>query len=373
MSYQNFSREDFVADSYFRKWVRQPDAATREFWSEFLTDYPEQTETIRQAAELVLQLSEIAGEKAPVVTNEEQQATWEEIQRRIHPDVYGVRVLPLYRRRWVWGTAVAVVFALGWTWWWFAVYKSPERVYQNLVAQVGTPLKEWVNNSGHAQTITLQDGSSVILQPGTRLSYPAAFATDKREVYLSGEALFEVAKNPQQPFFVYSNELITKVLGTSFQVSAYPKDRNVVVKVLTGRVSVFAQSDARVKAKASSRELEGVVLSPNQQITYSRENVRLTKSLVNDPAVLSNPTPALPRFVFRNTPVTSVFRTIEKSYGVTMVYDEDILKNCQLTADLTDEPLFRKLEIICKSIEARYQILDAQIVVTGNGCTSTAE
>ncbi|OZI06140.1 hypothetical protein BWI93_21790 [Siphonobacter sp. BAB-5385] len=364
MNYQDFKREDFVADSYFRKWVQNPDAATRQFWYEFLTDYPEQTETIRQAAELVLDLAELSKEKVPDPNTAEQEQAWLEITRRTHPSY--VRKLPLYRQRWAWATAACLAFLLSWGFWYS--YRSSSQPYQSLRSTSEVPLKEWVNTTDHAQTLTLQDGSSIILNPGSRLSYPVQFAADKREVYLSGEALFEVAKNPKQPFFVYANELIAKVLGTSFKVRAFPKDQQVIVTVRTGRVSVFAQSDAHVKEKASSRELEGLVLSPNQQITYSRQDVRMTKSLVTEPVVLSHAKPSIPPFTFRNTSVKTVFEAVEKAYGVQVVFDEETLRNCQLTADLTDEPLFRKLEIICKSIEAQYQVLDAQIVITGHGC-----
>lgn len=361
MNYQNFSREDFIKDSYFRKWVQNPDEPTRQFWYDYLTRYPEQTETIRQAAEVILQLTTVTTEQNPVTTTEELEDSWQEIHHRlVHPVV---TLKPLYRRRWVWATAACVAFLVSWATYW---YQKQDHTYQQNLSHSGQPLKEWVNATDHVQTITIQDGSSVLLHPGSRLSYPQQFEPSKREVFLSGEAFFEIAKNPKQPFFVYANEIVTKVLGTSFKVSAFPKDQKVTVMVQTGRVSVYAQTDPQAKEKAETPELQGLVLSPNQQIVYSREQVRMVKSLVTQPSVLAHS--ASSAFVFRNASVKDVFAAIEKAYGVHIIYDEDTFRHCQLNADLSDEPLYQKMEIITKSIEARYQVVEAQFVISGEGC-----
>ena len=97
---------------------------------------------------------------------------------------------------------------------------------------------EQTNNSNMPQIITLSDGSSVLLQPNSKLSYPKIFIGNQRKVYLSGEAFFEISKNPKKPFFVYANEIVTKVVGTSFRIRAYSNQPNVEVLVRTGKVKV---------------------------------------------------------------------------------------------------------------------------------------
>ena len=88
---------------------------------------------------------------------------------------------------------------------------------------------EQTNNSNKPQIITLSDGSSVLLQPNSKLSYPKIFTGNERKVYLSGEGFFEISKNPKKPFFVYANEIVTKVVGTSFRVKAYSDQPDVEV------------------------------------------------------------------------------------------------------------------------------------------------
>jgi transmembrane sensor len=73
-------------------------------------------------------------------------------------------------------------------------------------------------------------------------------------------------------------------------------------------------------------------------------------------------------FRFRNAPVSDVLRAIGQAYGITLVYDEDLLSRCPLTATLTQESLYGKLDLICKAIGADYQLIDGQIVVNTKGC-----
>ena len=176
-----------------------------------------------------------------------------------------------------------------------------------------------------------------------------------------------MAKDPDRPFLVYAKELVTKVLGTSFSIEAYEGSDNITVEVKTGRVSVFAKSDPEVKQKATNRELNGVVLTPNQKITYNRGEVRLVKSLVENPEVIL-PKSKSTQFEFEETPASEVFAAIGKAYGIDILYDEDLLKDCPLNASLDTQTLHEKLTIICKAVEAQYEILDGQIVIHSKGC-----
>jgi hypothetical protein len=84
--------------------------------------------------------------------------------------------------------------------------------------------------------------------------------------------------------------------------------------------------------------------------------------------LITLPQAELLRFEFDDTPVSEVFAVLEKSYSVDIVYDEELMHNCPLTASLTNESLFEKLNIICKAVEARYSLIDGQIVIDSKGC-----
>ncbi|AFK01495.1 anti-FecI sigma factor, FecR [Emticicia oligotrophica DSM 17448] len=266
-----------------------------------------------------------------------------------------------------WAAAAIILISIGW--WYYQKSDTQSGIYKELVANSSIELIEKENRSEKPLLITLDDGSSILLQKGSRLSYPAAFKHDKREVYLDGEAFFEVAKNPEKPFFVFANELVTKVLGTSFTIKAFKKQKDVQVIVRTGKVSVYRLDEVNKNARIISGEskvLDGVIAVPNQQISFDKKENNFSKTLVEQPEMLSE----MPQynFEFRDESAANIFATIQKAYGIIIIYDEELLKECPVTATLSDEPLYGKLDLVCNAIEAQYQVIDGQIIINSKGC-----
>jgi len=104
-------------------------------------------------------------------------------------------------------------------------------------------LTETVNSTTTPRRINLEDGSYILLDPVSKIAYAKHFGADKREVYLEGSAFFQVAKDATRPFYVYTNEVVTKVLGTSFDVRAFPHDNTIQVQVHTGKVTVYKRKN----------------------------------------------------------------------------------------------------------------------------------
>lgn len=366
MKYSLFGSRDFIEDANFRQWVQNPDTISNDFWGDFVQQHPEKKQELTIARNFLLALEKHVESGFSAKTNED--AVFQQIQQEIdEQQEIPVRRIPVWSR---WVAAASIIFVMGW---WVANWQTnPKQVsYEVNREQATSPLIEKVNRTDKPILIILADGSSIFLNPQSKISYAKAFNEgSKREVYLSGEAFFEVAKNPSKPFFVYANELVTKVLGTSFNIRAFPEDKNVIVKVRTGKVAVAVAQKISNQQAISTREIEGIVLLPNQQAVLSRQEIRLVKSLVENPTLLSanTPTPMHHSFLFEATSATEVFKRVEQAYGVEIVFDEEIFTHCQLTANLTDESLYEKLDIICKSIEASYQILDGQIIISGKGC-----
>lgn len=375
MNRQHYRREDFVADSYFRKWVKQPDEPSALYWQTFLAEYPEQRDTIEQAVELVRQLSTATTNLSAPADKMEEDSIWQAIRDQIDPERqskfgrFGERQL---WNGWGWlAVAASIIAVAGASWWWVQTgsARQPSVASQPITTPTDVALVEKINTTTKPQLVTLPDGSSIILHKGSQVKFARQFDSTKRAVYLVGEAYFEVTKDASRPFFVYANELVTKVLGTSFQVRAYADDKDVVVTVRSGRVAVFTKTDEDQQQKIDSPALEGVVLTRNQQIVFARQEVRLLKSKEISPTIVPQTFPFNPSvFVFDATPVSEVFDQLAKAYGVTISYDKEALRTCRLTTDLADAPLSEKMMIICKSIEASYKITGSQIVVSGQGC-----
>lgn len=245
----------------------------------------------------------------------------------------------------------------------FAVYMIiPLNVSQNEKSATGeiSDFQVVENPNKEFKKINLSDGSQVTLHSGSSLKFPQKFKSGKRDVYLEGEAFFEVTKDPQRPFMVYANDVVTEVLGTTFTVKAFSTDSKVTVSVRTGKVSVYKKSEDSAVEKP-------VILMPNQQAVYDKSIDRVSRSLVAEPKMIL-PSENGFQMTFEEAPVTNIFKAIEKAYGVRIEFDENTLSECLLTTSLTDEPLFTRLDIICKAIGATYTAYDVHIVIESTGC-----
>lgn len=358
MNYHLFDAEDLAADDYFIEWVYAPTAGTEAFWKQFLTEYPERYYQMEEARQLVTGLRKI--QHRPATGNIE--TIWSRIEHTLEQSrpVSLVRWLN-WQRSWAVAAAVLLVLSAGWLW------RQPEEKTSALPkADRGHVEGEWVetlNEASQLMHIQLADGSQVKLQQGGHLRYRNGLIGSQREVYLTGEAFFEVRKDPDRPFVVYANGLVTKVLGTSFRIKAPANASTVTVDVKAGRVSVYPNQPSPV----DDPESNGVVLTPNQKAVFRRDAATISKVLVESPVLLIAKK-ELQQFVFDDAPAAQVFGAIERAYGVDILFDEDLMQPCTLTMSLNDEDLFQKLDVICKVLDAHYKLIDAQVVIYSKGC-----
>ncbi|ASZ12133.1 FecR family protein [Chitinophaga pendula] len=117
-----------------------------------------------------------------------------------------------------------------------------------------------VTPAGKMSKVTLTDGSEVWLNAGSTLRYPASFKSRYRDVYLQGEAFFNVASLPEQPFVVHTDTIATVVLGTTFNIKAYPELGNIRINVASGKVGVIVGTNTLT------------TLLPDQQLTYNKQD-----------------------------------------------------------------------------------------------------
>lgn len=360
MNYYQYTAEDFAADDNFKEWVCQPTPQSEAFWRSFLTEYPEHYYQVEEGRRLVEGLSQLPGR-----TVAEQQVT--RLWNRIEGSLASLERESATERKlvrwqyWQLAASVALLLALGWL-----VQTYLDRESATLPPMASEAPQQWIeatNGADQGMSLQLPDGSHVELGRNSRLKYPKDFAGSLREVYLTGDAFFDIEKNPRKPFLVYTNGLITKVLGTSFHVSAPLYAPSVTVSVRSGRVSVYADK----AAPSQDPESEGVVLSPNQKAVFQRGETTISKTVVEKPILLI-PDSQTNIFAFEEAPAHEVFAALEKAYGLEVVFDEEVLKKCFLTVNLTTEDLYQKLEVICKVLGAQYKFIDGQVVVYSRGC-----
>ncbi|MEH6537685.1 MAG: FecR domain-containing protein [Psychroserpens sp.] len=175
---------------------------------------------------------------------------------------------------------------------------------------------------GKTFKVTLSDGSIVHLNSGTTLKYPEQFGNEtKRNVYLTGEAYFEVTKDEKRPFVVHSNNVAVEVLGTKFNITAYPEDENMHTVLVEGLVSISEKS-----TKSSN-----TLLAPNYKATWNEK----TKSFDIENVDAGAYTAWLyGELVFKDATFSAISKKLERSYNVKIINNNDSLANQKFTGTI---------------------------------------
>lgn len=348
--------QSLLGNPAFRCWAEGKCPEDGAVWQKWATEHENGQDILRQAVEIAravpIRDAHLTDEYILHKVNEALQAAKrrEQLQARGKRDPF----FPVFVS--AWNVAASLLIVAGLCFALFRIYHNTQPVQKiSLAGQPVNTMKVVANMERAFKYVQLPDGSSVVLHRNSTLKYPQAFKSEKREVYLTGEAFFEVTKNPDQPFFVYAGELVTKVHGTSFSIKAIADEKDITVAVKTGKVSVFSDASP------------ALLLTSNQQATFERAHAKLVRSALQS-AVLLNIPIENQEFTYSETPAAEVFDALGKAYGVSIAFDRNSLAHCSITATLGDEPLENKLKWLCTILEASYSITEDHITITGSPC-----
>ena len=368
--FRRFDVADFVEDEDFVRWVYEKKDSDIDFWENWLIQNPGKHMAIAEAKQI---LESVRIKQDEIISEAEKEL---EIHRLLNTVLFTSRgnkpkskIIYLSNKK-SWYIAASFLLAAASITFFFGTkrVKQSEKFSYSAIT-TSKHLIENINTTEKSISIKLPDESIVELASNSRIAYANNFdSTDTRDVYLSGEAFFKVTKNPARPFRVFANEIVTKVLGTSFIVSSFEKDSIIQVKVRTGKVSVFSQSDEKTKRASVLGQSGGIILTPNQEIVYKRMSQHFEKNLLDNPEMLTADAVIEKEMRYEDANLEKVFDQLSKIYGISIVYDIELLKKCTVTADLRNEPFYNKLDLICKAIGAQYEIVDGQVIIQTNGC-----
>lgn len=347
--YQAYTLTDLMLDEDFIRWVQEQRPADQTFWEKWLHAYPEKKPLVTEARRIL----ESVDIREKYIPKEEVQQETARLLKAIGAapaqDLAPSITMPFLRRWW----PAAAVILTGVSAWLLFIKNTPKTIKTPAYAEQisARHLIERINHGDKPDTAHLSDGSWIRIAPNSRIAYSIGFDTAAiREVYLSGEAFFQVAKSPHHPFHVITGEVTTVVLGTSFCVRSFEKDTTIQVTVRSGKVSV-----------------SGIILTPNQRLVYKKAAQSYQRTLLDHPAIV---TPEITdgNMIYEDTPVEQVFGQLSKAYGVFIVYDSELLHKCTVTADLKGETFYHKLDLICRAIGAGYEVIDGQVIIQSGGC-----
>jgi ferric-dicitrate binding protein FerR (iron transport regulator) len=189
-------------------------------------------------------------------------------------------------------------------------------------------------SAGAVSFLELPDGSEVWLNSGSYVRYPVVFSGDKREVYVSGEAYFSVAKDAKRKFIVQApHHLSLEVTGTEFNIDAYETNGFVKTTLMKGAVSLICLN--------GTGEYRKYPMKPEQQITYipQTREAKLQKTYVQKDIAWKNG-----RVIFRDTPFEEALWILSKRFNVSFKIREEALYENSFTGAFTDQDLIRILE-----------------------------
>jgi ferric-dicitrate binding protein FerR (iron transport regulator) len=267
---------------------------------------------------------------------------WEKVESRIHRSsstkFRRLILNPMFR------VAAAVLFAA------LLLASGYELFYNPSASRI---ILEQSASNRIVKTVTLPDGTLVSLNSDSKIEYPKKFGRKIREVTIIGEAFFEVTPNKNKPFIINAGKAQIKVLGTSFNVSAYPSTKSVEVIVKTGKVQVSN------KAPEIQQNNE-LILTPGDKGTLVYSSNSLLKTTNRDPNFLAWKTHNLN---FKATSLIEVIGNLEKVYKVNIRLADPKLNGLLLTARFNDYSLDFILEVIETTFQIEVQKTNGQYIL----------
>jgi len=277
------------------------------------------------------------------------ESAWEKVQKRIlekesKSNGTPVFIKPSNKRTIikyaVAGVAASLVFALG---------------IVNLLKDEQVQMNQFATSFNVSSANELPDGSTVVLNENSIIKFPRKFTNGIREVAIFGEAFFEVTPDPNKPFIIHASGLEVKVVGTSFNVEAYPGRDYVKVTVNTGRVLVYPTDTPK-----GQEESAGKLLTAGEIATYSQQSGVLFKSVNDDLNVLSWKTGVL---TFKEAKLADVFKAFEEKYQKQFIIENPEVLNQRLTARYENQSLEDALETLSLIFNLKFENKERYIMV----------
>lgn len=211
-----------------------------------------------------------------------------------------------------------------------------------------------MQTGAEGKTIQLPDGSTVNLNANSNLSFPEVFAEGQRQVILEGEAFFDVSHDPEKPFVIEAGATEVKVLGTRFSINS--QEEKVEVAVESGKVS-FQAKGAAAAAGVILTQAEKASFQPDQQSIQKEGEVSPDEFYWMDK-----------KLNFRNTPMQEVEEILERVYGIDLLLENEILKDCKLNVAFENDQIAQVLKVIAGTLKIEYREEGETQILSGNAC-----
>lgn len=361
------SVEELLKDESFSNYCRGENEQDIQYWQNYLAQNPGEKELIEEASR---QYRLLFNTIANLDLLEQLDLLKNKIEINEAAPVYSINDRPARRRIAFYGkkfmvAAAAVILVIaGW-----ALFHPKE-----------TPLlvksdARYASKPGEKKIFQLPDGTQVTMNAGSEITLNSDYGQDTREVYLKGEAFFDVHRNKNSPFIVHSADMDVRALGTAFNVRSYAGDKTSETALIRGLVEITLKKENNKK----------ILLHPNEKISWKQDAeagegkpaspAPAIKQLLAAKQVIIVPVKKMDdgttqelawvnnNLVFDDESFDEISPRLERWYGVKIVFGSEDVKRYHFTATFKKEKIERVLDILKTSKEFNYQFDDGQTII----------
>ncbi|RFS21069.1 DUF4974 domain-containing protein [Chitinophaga silvatica] len=344
MNFTDYTVEDFVCDESFQRFCLEDPVADYHFWNNWITSHPTRKETIEAAKQLVLILSAQQGGRLTHL-----QHLKDGVERH---DFLQAAIGNTSSRtaRWKYWAAAAILGMLLGTAWLINHTTTPltplSQEKSNIISSGAIPRKSMV----------LPDGTTVVLRSNSALTLAPEFNKTNRQVTLTGEAFFEVSMHSGFPFTVHTTAMDIKVLGTIFNISAYPNTTITEASLFKGKIAV----------QIADPSTPPVILMPNQKIAIGNIKPYSISTLAADP--VSHKATEIAwvrnRLEIENEPLATIAVKLGKWYGIPIQFADSSVKQYRYSGTFESETIWKALDALQLSYPFSFKMVDSTIIIS---------
>lgn len=359
MDIYNDTVKGLVLNAAFRRWVLNPNPELNKTWKQYLSNNPNSVKDVELAREFILELfsnqyplkdkeyKEIWDNIETKTTKEDQQNQY----AKVVPIRHGIVKEKLtstqdsFQLGYFWRIASILLISLG-----VGLLASRYTLPEPTV-EMPQPEKKVVFNNppGVKSSISLADGTRVMLNAGSSLFYEENRFKEVRDVFLEGEAFFEVAHDADRPFRVNAGGVNTTALGTSFNIMAY-KNEKQLISLVTGKVSIVLPNSKNEK----------IILAPKEAISISPDKMLVSRTEFDEDAILAWTRKTI---VFEDTKLAEAIRALENWYGVRFLFQNQPKPEMRLSGKFHNETLENVLEGLSYTAGLDFRIEEDQVSI----------
>lgn len=354
MDISSYTTEDFVCDESFRNYCSGSDRAAVQFWKAWIRDHPEKAGEVREAERLISILNARQGNVQEHLEQlKDGISRFDLLKTTISGEPVKARTV---RWKLATGIAAAALLAALAVWLLMPVKKavSIQRTAQ-LIKSGSEPRK----------TVVLPDGSVVTLHSNTTLTLAEGFGNTGRELTLSGEALFDIAHGGQHPFIVHTSAVDVEVLGTLFNLNAYPQAGYTETSLFRGKIAVSLKDHPEQK----------MILTPSQKSVVFNSRGKIEKaagdSLLKKASLSVDPVNhkakeiawVRSRIKIEDEPLEVIAGKLQAWYGIPIVFTDNGIKGYRYSGTFESETVVKALEALQLSYPFNFRVEKDTIVI----------